>query len=384
MGPTPASGPRRLLRRVSPRLMGRQRRDRLESVRVALIPGDGVGKEVVPEAVRVLDAVCSSGGALSFEYSDLDWGCDLYRATGQMMPEDGLDRLASFDAILLGAIGAPDIPDHLSLWGLLIPIRRHFQQYINLRPIRLLPGVVSPLRGREAGSIDMVVVRENSEGEYSVMGGRIHEGTPSEVAIQVDYFSRIGTERVMRYAFELARGRSRRLTVCTKSNGIVHTMPFWDQVAREISTEYPDVEVEFALVDALAARFITHPDTLDVVVGSNLHADILTDIGGAIMGSIGLAPAANLNPERALPSMFEPVHGSAPDIAGKQIANPIGEIWTAAMMLDFLGSKADASRVVDAIEATLRSGVATPDIGGSDSTSDVTNAVINNLTEARS
>lgn len=350
-----------------------------ETIRVAVIPGDGIGKEVVPQAVRVLEAAASLDGALQFDFTTFEWGCDYYRKHNEMMPDDGIDQIRAFDAILLGAVGAPDIPDHISLWGLLIPIRRRFHQYVNLRPIRLLPGMTSPLRGREAGSIDLVVVRENSEGEYSQIGGRIHNDTPFEAALQVDYFSRMGIERIMRYGFELARTRAHKLTIATKSNGIVHTMPFWDQVAREVSVEYPDIAVEFVLIDALAARFVTDPEVLDVVVASNLFADILTDIGGAIMGSIGVAPAANLNPDRSFPSMFEPVHGSAPDIAGRGVANPIGQIWTAAMLLDFVGAKRAAEQVITSIERTLTDGIKTPDLGGSGSTSDVTERILQYL-----
>jgi tartrate dehydrogenase/decarboxylase/D-malate dehydrogenase len=348
-------------------------------LKIAVIPGDGIGKEVVPAAVRVLEAAARIDSKVSFTFTEFPWNCDYFLEHGQMMPDDGLDQLAAFDQIFLGAIGAPSVPDHVSLWGLLIPIRRFFQQYVNVRPVRLMPGVVSPLAGREPGSIDMVVVRENSEGEYSEIGGRIHSGTDAETAIQVDYFSRMGVERIMRFAFELAMTRKRRLTVATKSNGIVHSMPFWDQVAREMNEHYPDVSMEFALVDALAARFITHPQSLDVVVGSNLFADILTDIGGAIMGSIGIAPAANLDPSRLHPSMFEPVHGSAPDIAGSGTANPMAQIWTAAMMLDFIGQAEAAARVVHAIEATLIDGVKTADLGGSATTGEVTDRVLAHL-----
>jgi tartrate dehydrogenase/decarboxylase/D-malate dehydrogenase len=342
-------------------------------LKIAVIPGDGIGKEVVPEAVKILEAAAMIDSKISFSFTEFPWNCDYFLEHGQMMPDDGLEQLANFDQILLGAIGAPSVPDHVSLWGLLIPIRRFFQQFVNVRPVRLMPGIVSPLANREPGSIDMVVVRENSEGEYSEIGGRIHSGTDAETAIQVDYFSRMGVERIMRFAFELAMTRKRRLTVATKSNGIVHSMPFWDQVAREMNEHYPEVSMEFALVDALAARFVTHPQTLDVVVGSNLFADILTDIGGAI------APAANLDPSRLHPSMFEPVHGSAPDIAGSGIANPMAQIWTAAMMLDFIGCNAAAAGVVRAIEATLIDGVKTADLGGSATTAEVTARVLAHL-----
>lgn len=348
----------------------------MQDVRIAIIPGDGIGKEVVPEGVRVLEAAARLHGGLRFEFEEFPWSCDYYREHGTMMPDDGIQTLSTFDLIFLGAVGHPDVPDHVSLWGLLIPIRREFEQYVNLRPVRLLKGVTSPLAGRMPGEIDFVVVRENSEGEYSKMGGRIHEGTPFETALQVDYFSRMGVERVMRHAFALAERRGGRLTVATKSNGIVHTMPFWDQVAREIAAEYPTVNHELVLIDALAAFFVTKPDAYDVVVASNLMADILTDLGGAVMGSIGIAPAANLNPKRRQPSMFEPVHGSAPDIAGKGVANPVGQIWTAKLLIDFLGAEDVGERLLSAIEETLVAGVRTPDLGGKASTTEVTDRIL--------
>jgi len=355
----------------------------VRDLRVAVVPGDGIGPEVVPEAVRVLEAAAALHGGLRFTFEWFPWGCDHFRERGAMMPDDGLDILAGFDQILLGAVGRPDVPDHISLWGLLIPIRRSFEQYVNLRPVRLLPGVESPLRGYGPGDIDLVVVRENSEGEYSAMGGRIHEGTPHEVAAQISYFSRMGVDRVMRYAFDLAATRRGSVTAATKSNGIVHTMPFWDQVAGEVAAGYADVELHLVLVDALAAYFVTRPDTFDVVVASNLLADILTDLGGAVMGSIGIAPAANLNPEGRWPSMFEPVHGSAPDIAGRGIANPIGQIWTAKLLLDFIGEAEVGTAVLDAIEATLVEGVRTPDIGGRAKTSEVTDRILDHLRHQR-
>lgn len=348
----------------------------MEHVRIAVIPGDGVGKEVVPEGIRVLQAAAELHGGLRFHFEEYPWSCDYFREHGAMMPEDGIDILSSFHHVFLGAVGHPDVADHVSLWGLLIPIRREFEQYVNLRPVRLLRGVTSPLAGHDAGDIDFLVVRENSEGEYSKMGGRIHEGTPHETAVQVDYFSRMGVERVMRHAFRLAERRAGQLTIATKSNGIVHTMPFWDQVAREIAAEHPRVKTQIVLVDALAAYFVTRPETFDVIVASNLYADILTDIGAAIMGSIGIAPAANLNPERRHPSMFEPVHGSAPDIAGQGIANPIGQIWTAKMLLDFLGEEDLGGRLLAAIETTLANGVRTPDLGGKANTSEVTDHIL--------
>jgi tartrate dehydrogenase/decarboxylase/D-malate dehydrogenase len=348
--------------------------------RVALIPGDGIGKEVVPAAVRVLNAAAELHGGLQFDYQMFPWSCEYYLEHGEMMPKDALQILSDFELIFLGACGYPSVPDHVSLWGMLIPIRRGFQQYINLRPVKTLRGVPSPLKSDKAGEIDFVVVRENSEGEYSSMGGRIHEGTPYETAVQVSYFSRMAVERVLRYAFDLAaKSPRKRLMAATKSNGIIHTMPFWDQVHREIAKEYPDVSTRVMHVDALAAYFVLQPHELDVVVASNLFGDILTDLGAAIMGSIGMAPAANINPERKYPSMFEPVHGSAPDIAGRGIANPIGQIWTAKMMLDFIGEQELGAKLLDAIEATLVSGRVTPDLGGRATTEEVADAVIHHL-----
>jgi tartrate dehydrogenase/decarboxylase / D-malate dehydrogenase len=353
-------------------------------LRIAVIPGDGIGQEVVPEAVRVLEHAAALHGGLHFAFEVLPWGCDHYQEHGAMMPEDGIEVLSGFDHILLGAVGRPDVPDHVSLWGLLIPIRRAFEQYVNLRPVRLLRGVESPLRGYGPGDIDFVVVRENSEGEYSSMGGRIHEGTPHEVAAQISYFSRMAVERVMRYSFDLAGTRAGTLTAATKSNGIVHTMPFWDQVAKEMAAARGDVHLDLVLVDALAAYFVTRPETFDVVVASNLFADILTDLGGAVMGSIGIAPAANLNPEGTHPSMVEPVHGSAPDVAGLGIANPVGQIWTAKLMLDFIGEGELGTALLASIERALEKGVKTPDIGGRSTTEEVTDAIIDEMNNGSS
>jgi tartrate dehydrogenase/decarboxylase/D-malate dehydrogenase len=297
-----------------------------------------------------------------------------------MMPDDALDTLSDFDTILLGAVGWPGVPDHVSLWGLLIPIRRHFQQFVNLRPVKLLQGMQSPLRNQKPGDIDFLVVRENSEGEYSDVGGRIHSGTDFEAAMQVNYFSRMGVDRAVRYAFELAVSQGRKEVLgATKSNGIVYTMPFWDEIFDEVGREYPSIDSRLVLADALAAFFVTRPHTMDVVVASNLLGDILTDIGGAIMGSIGVAPAANLNPDRTAPSMFEPVHGSAPDIAGQGISNPIGQIWTAKMLLDFYGMTDLGDRVMDAIEATLVQGIKTPDLGGKAQTTEVGDAIVDHI-----
>ncbi|MBX6351891.1 MAG: tartrate dehydrogenase [Thermoflavifilum sp.] len=352
----------------------------MRKVSVALVPGDGIGKEVVPAAVRVLDAVAEVHGGLKFEYQSFPWSCEYYLEHGEMMPKDALDTLSAFELIFLGACGFPTVPDHVSLWGMLIPIRRGFQQYVNLRPVRTLRGVDSPLRDERARDINFVVVRENSEGEYSNMGGRIHDGTAFETAVQVNYFSRMAVERILRYAFDLARTwPRRRLTAATKSNGIIHSMPFWDQICREMAASYPDVALQIMHVDALAAQFVLKPWEFDVVVGSNLFGDILTDLGAAVMGSIGMAPAANINPERRYPSMFEPVHGSAPDIAGKGIANPIGQIWTGKMMLDFIGEAELGERLLIAIEETLLAGIKTPDLGGRATTAEVTDAIIARL-----
>ncbi|BCB78801.1 tartrate dehydrogenase [Phytohabitans flavus] len=344
--------------------------------RIAVIAGDGIGQEVVPAAVECLDAVGARHG-IAFDWHHLDWGSDHYRAHGRMMPVDGLDTLAGYDAIFLGAVGVPDIPDVETLWGLLIPIRRAFAQYVNLRPVRTLPGVPSPLAGRE---IDLVIVRENNEGEYSEIGGRIYQGSADEIAIQESVFTRRGVERVARFAAGLAAGRRGLLTSATKSNGIVHTMPFWDEVVRGVLADYPGVTGRQELVDALAASLVLHPERYDVIVASNLFGDILSDLAGAVAGSIGCAPSGNLNPEGKHPSMFEPVHGSAPDIAGKGIANPIGQIWSGALMLDTLGHAEAAAELVTAFEAALESGVRTRDIGGTATTAEVAAAVRANLT----
>ena len=337
--------------------------------RIAAIPGDGIGKETVPEGIRVLEAAGKRFG-IEFAWEHFDWGCERYAQTGAMMPEDGLSTLADFDAIFLGAVGFPGVPDHVSLWGLLIPIRRTFEQYVNLRPVRLLEGVLSPLAGRSAQDIDFLVVRENNEGEYSDIGGRIFAGTDDETVVQESVFTRRGTDRIIRYAFELARTRPRKhVTSATKSNGIKHTMPFWDERFEAVAADYPDVETAKFHVDILAAQFVLHPDWFDVVVGSNLFGDILSDLGPAIAGTIGIAPSANINPERRFPSMFEPVHGSAPDIAGQGICNPIGQIWCGAMMLDHLGHGDAAQAVERAIEAVLAdSAKLTPDMGGNANT----------------
>jgi tartrate dehydrogenase/decarboxylase/D-malate dehydrogenase len=347
----------------------------MRNYKVALIPGDGIGQEVVPEGVRVLDEAGRRFG-ISFTWDHRPWGCEYYTQTGEMMPRDGLDGIRNHDAIYLGAVGFPGIPDHVSLWGLLIKIRRKFQQYVNLRPIRLMPNVTSPLSGRVAGDIDILLVRENTEGEYSDRGQVLHEGTEDETVTQESVFSRRGVDRILRYAFELARKRNRKkLTSATKSNGISLTMPYWDQRAALMAQQYPDIATDHYHIDILAAHFVQRPQRFDVVVASNLFGDILSDLGSACAGTIGIAPSANLNPERDFPSMFEPVHGSAPDIFGRNIANPIGQIWSGAMMLEHLGHAEAAQTVVAAIELVLSQGPRTPDLGGTASTKEVGQAI---------
>ncbi|HSR73053.1 MAG TPA: tartrate dehydrogenase [Kiloniellales bacterium] len=333
--------------------------------RVCAIPGDGIGREVIPEALRVLEATGRRFG-FEIESREVDWSCERFAKTGRMMPEDGIEQAKDSDAILLGAVGFPGVPDHVSLWGLLIPLRRELQLYVNLRPVRLLPGIVSPLAGRTPEEIDFWVVRENNEGEYSEVGGRLYGGTDAEAVMQTSIFTRRGVDRILRYAFDLARSRPRRhLTSATKSNGIVHTMPYWDERFRAMAESYPEVTTDQFHIDILTAHFVQHPDWFDVVVGSNLFGDILSDLGPAVAGSIGIAPSANINPEREFPSMFEPVHGSAPDIAGRGVANPIGAIWSAAMMLEHLG-EAEAARAVERAIATvlLEPEARTRDLGG--------------------
>lgn len=345
---------------------------------IAVIAGDGIGKEVVPVGCRVLQAAEQVIGGFHLIYDHFPWGCEYYEKTGRMMDTDGLDRLAHFDAIYLGAVGWPTVADHISLWGLLLPIRQTFNQYVNLRPIRLLPGLRTPLRDKNNSEIDMVCIRENVEGEYAGVGWRYRRGQPDEIVHQVGVFTRCGVERVMRYAFELARRRpARRLTSATKSNALQYSMVFWDEVFRQLAAEYPDVTTEISHVDALAARMITHPETLDVIVGSNLFGDILTDLGGALQGSLGIAASANLNPEGEYPSMFESVHGSAPDIAGQDRANPVATIWAGALMLESLGEVDAAALVMAALERVLaESEVRTADLGGRNSTEEVGNAIV--------
>jgi tartrate dehydrogenase/decarboxylase / D-malate dehydrogenase len=344
--------------------------------KIALIPGDGIGKEVVPEGVRVLEFL-SSRFHFELEYEEFPYSCVYYLKHGVMMPPDGLERLKAFDTILLGAVGDPTVPDHVSLWGLLMPLRRGFDQYVNMRPVRLLEGVASPLAGRKPADIDYVVIRENTEGEYSDIGGRLFHGTEREVVVQESIFSRKGVDRIMRFAFELARSRpAKHLTAATKSNGIKYTMPFWDERFEAIGKEYPDVRRDKFHIDILTAHFVLHPQWFDVIVATNLFGDILSDLGPATAGGMGIAPSANLNPEKQFPSMFEPVHGSAPDIAGKGIANPIATLWSVQMMLDFLGLHKAAKSLMAAIEAATAEGTVTPDLGGKANTGQVTDRIL--------
>jgi len=344
---------------------------------ISVIAGDGIGKEVVPEGLRVLDAASRRFG-FDLDLVEYDWSCETYKATGRMMPEDGLAQLAKEDCVFLGAVGFPGVPDHISLWGLLIPIRREFQQYVNLRPVRLLPRIKTPLADKNMGDIDFWIVRENSEGEYSQVGGRMFHGTEDELVVQQAIFTRRGTDRIIRYAFEFAEKLGRRhVTSATKSNGIYHSMPFWDERFAAVAADYPGTRTDQYHIDILTARFVTNPEWFDVVVGSNLFGDILSDLGPGLTGTIAVAPSANINPERNFPSMFEPVHGSAPDIAGRGIANPIGQIWSAAMMLEHLGQPEAGAAIVKAIETVLEADDAplTPDLGGKASTVDMGKAI---------
>jgi len=345
---------------------------------IAVIPADGIGKEVIPAGVRVLQKIAKGDGAFRFEFTTFPWGSDYYHEHGQMMPPDGLETLRAFDAIFFGAVGHPSLPDHITLWGLRLPICQGFDQYGNYRPARILPGISGPLRGRTGKDLDWIVVRENTEGEYSGVGGRAHQGLPGEVAMEVSVFTRHGVERIMRFAFALARKRPRRLlTLVTKSNAQRHAMVMWDGIFAEVAREFPDVTTDRMLVDAVTTRMVLKPETLDVLVASNLHADILSDLAAALSGSLGIGPTANINPERTYPSMFEPIHGSAFDIMGKGIANPLGTFWTAVLMLEHLGEGEAGRRLMGAIEKVTGEGkTLPPDLGGTASTIEVTDAVI--------
>jgi tartrate dehydrogenase/decarboxylase/D-malate dehydrogenase len=356
----------------------------MRNYRIAAIGGDGIGPEVIDAGVQVLQVCAQRDGQFALEFQDFDWGSDYYRKHGIMMPADGADQLRAFDAILFGAVGAPDIPDHVTLWGLRLAICQPLDQYANVRPTRVLPGITSPLRHVSGPELDWVIVRENSEGEYSGVGGRVHQGLPIEVAQDVSIMTRAGVQRIMRYAFGLAQSRPRKLlTVVTKSNAQRHAMVMWDEIAAEVAAEFPDVTWDKMLVDAMTMRMTIKPQTLDTIVATNLHADILSDLAAALAGSLGIAPTANLNPERDTPSMFEPIHGSAFDITGKGIANPVATFWTAAMMLDHLGEKPAAARLMRAVErVTADPSLHTPDLGGRATTKQVTDAVCVALREA--
>src|SRR5215475_9365070 len=344
---------------------------------IAAIPADGIGPEVISAGIRVLEALAKRAGDVTFTFKTFDWGSDYYKKHGVMMPADGLEQLKKFDAIYFGAVGAPDVPDHITLWGLRLPICQGFDQYANVRPTKILPGVVSPLRDVGVGALDWVIVRENSEGEYAGMGGRAHKGLPEEVGTEVAVFTRVGVTRIMRYAFQLAQSRPRKfLTVVTKSNAQRHGMVMWDEIAAEVAKEFPDVTWDKMLVDAMTVRMTLNPKSLDTIVATNLHADVLSDLAGALAGSIGVAPTGNIDPERRFPSMFEPIHGSAFDITGKGIANPVATFWTASQMLDHLGESEASARLMRAVEKVTGAGITTPDVGGSAKTKDVTAAVV--------
>jgi tartrate dehydrogenase/decarboxylase/D-malate dehydrogenase len=353
----------------------------MSTYRIAVIAGDGIGKEVIPCGLEILKLSAAQSG-FSLAVTEFPWGCDYYLRERRMMPANGLDELRLFDAIYLGAIGDPRVPDHVSVWELILPIRQRFEQYVNLRPMRLLGGTAGPLAGRGPADIDMVCVRENSEGEYAGIGGRVHVGTSNEVAEQTGIFTRRGIERIVRYGFEVARSRPRKLLAsATKSNALQYSMVLWDEVVAAIEPEYPDVTLRKYHVDALAARMVTHPQTIDTIVASNLFGDILTDIGSAISGSLGIAPGGNINPERTYPSMFEPIHGSAPDIAGQGVANPVAAIWAGAMMLEHLGERDAAGRILAAVEKVIAEGIIrTPDLGGASTTREVMKGIAAALT----
>ena len=349
----------------------------MENYKIAVIAGDGIGPEVIDEGVKVLNAVAELDGSFKFEFTHFPWGCDYYLETGKMMPDDGIETLKGFDAIYLGAVGAPGVPDHISLWDLLLKIRHEFDQYVNLRPVKLLKGAPCPLKDAKCEDIDMIVVRENSEGEYAGEGSWLFRGEENEVVLQTGVFSRKGTERIIRYAYELARKEGKKLTSISKGNALNYSMVFWDSIFKEVGKDYPDVETDSLLVDAASMFFVKKPSRFGIVVTSNLFGDIITDLGAAISGGMGLAAGANINPERKYPSMFEPIHGSAPDIAGKGIANPLASIWSASQMLDFFGHEDWGKKLIDAIEAIMvQAKVLTPDMGGKSSTSEVGDEIV--------
>src|SRR5208337_1844617 len=362
------------------RLNSSPRRHVVREFKIAAIPADGIGKEVVAAGLEVLEALAKRDGGFRLNVESFDWGSDYYKKHGVMMPENGRETLKKFDAIYFGAVGAPDVPDHITLWGLRLNICQPFDQYANVRPTRILPGIKSPLGGVKPQDLDWVIVRENSEGEYAGQGGRSHQGFPEEVATEVSIFTRAGVTRIMRFAFALARSRPRQLlTVVTKSNAQRHGMVMWDEIAAEVANEFRDVTWDKMLVDAMTVRMTLHPKSLDTIVATNLHADILSDLAGALAGSLGVAPTGNIDPERRFPSMFEPIHGSAFDITGKGIANPVASFWTAAQMLDHLGQTEGAERLMRAVEKVTGVGILTPDVGGTASTKEVTDAVIDAL-----
>tara|TARA_B100000378_G_scaffold277305_1_gene277323 strand:- start:18 stop:1106 length:1089 start_codon:yes stop_codon:yes gene_type:complete len=349
---------------------------KMKTYRIASIPADGIGPEVIAAGLQALETLARRDGGFDLDVTEFDWSSARYKETGALMPEDGPEQLKAFDAIFFGAVGAPDVPDHITLWGLRLPICQGFDQYANVRPTRILPGIQTPLAGVTADDLDWVIVRENSEGEYSGHGGRAHRGMPEEVGTEVAIFTRAAVTRIMRYAFALARSRPRKLlTVVTKSNAQRFGMVMWDEIAAEIAVEFPDVGWDRMLVDAMTVRMVRNPRSLDTIVATNLHADILSDLAGALAGSLGVAPTANINPERRFPSMFEPIHGSAFDIAGKGIANPVATFWTAAQMLEHLGEAGAAARLMRAVEKVCADGVMTPDVGGSATTQQVTDAL---------
>jgi len=356
----------------------------MKTYKIAAIPGDGIGAEVIDAGVEVLASLAGTNGGFEMTFTRFPWGSRYYLEHGKMMPDDGLDTLSAFDAIYFGAVGSLEVPDHVTLWGLRLAICQGFDQYANVRPSRVLPGIEPPLKLRSPSDLDWVIVRENSEGEYSGQGGRSHRGLPEEVATEVSVFTRKGVERIQRFAFELARTRPRKqLTLITKSNAQRHGMVMWDEIFAGIAPDYPDVKTDKMLVDAATMRMVLRPASLDVMVATNLHADILSDLAAALSGSLGIAPTANLNPEARFPSMFEPIHGSALDIAGKGVANPIGTFWTAVMMLEHLGERRAASRLMDAIEAVTAQRLFTPDLGGDARTRDITQAVVQAISSPR-